>query len=944
MDLISINTFKSVKDRYFTPDVVSWSTLCAFITDGHLPVNAKSDAGLFNLVRYTTIDEGAVDHKAIGPQSHRKPRVARLLQNIATVDALVLDYDGTLTVSQARERFKDYEHVGYTSYSNMVDGQTEKFRIIIRLTKPIPAHKPSTDHTQHSGEWGAWYRVKDSFHALAGPCDPNSFNANQIYYIPSVHLENAKHAASWFNSGAALDWERLAEQELQRADTAKSSIVPRSSSKRASKVLHPDDVLKTQGGPVRVGDIQGTVQGVWCPFHDDHNGTEFAKRVPDSNRVFLYCRRCDQSFYMQPERVERDEVQTLSTEAFYTQAQAVREDGSLKNAERERRLEEIQRQLVYGVIPEAEIFDKYIDASDRAHITAQLAEIKASILKPESRFDRVLGLQVVVQPRAHLIYMPEGAGKSRLAIDIAREGRTVVFACKSWGQAFEKYEGFREAGAQHGFDVRMFLSKEAKVRRRFDVEAVRGRPSSPFDSGRIDDEASIRAIAEHHRHLPLAFIRLTWNFLRQDNLYEDVFRAGSHSHKGALDSEDDDAADDARLAGLVKEDVGILVTTFAQLRTLHSRHEFIPKEWVVWFDDPDISDALDIAPFERRRFPHWTDEDIAERTFEIRGTRYHGRPVTESLGRPYSKHLCVYTTTERITLRAIQRLVVKHKQRFTLHDRMSGISGGKITILGTEKVYARNDGVIPLMIRRLNKQKHSVRLIADGLSQGLNHSNSKGKNDLAGQNLVVEVSTPHPSQTMTVCDALGFAIKEDGGEIARELMLDQMHQAIGRNSGYRFQGGESVVLADPKHHGWLVKNSRYLVDAANSVPIDRLANMSRRDRRATATASVLVQDIETFLNNLDQYFGDARKVGPDIEAVMEEIQDSEKRSTYAKRLIHAIYSASSCHPKNGPGNPDDRRNAAYRRALAKLESCCQGSEWERAVTAFLADIDVPASS
>jgi hypothetical protein len=195
-----------------------------------------------------------------------------------------------------------------------------------------------------------------------------------------------------------------------------------------------------------------------------------------------------------------------------------------------------------------------------------------------------------------------------------------------------------------------------------------------------------------------------------------------------------------------------------------------------------------------------------------------------------------------------------------------------------------------------------------------------------------------------VCDALRLGYKEEGNDIARDLMLDQMHQAIGRNSGYRFQGGESVVLVDRKHHQWLVKNSRYLVDAANSVQIDRTATMSRRDRRTTTTASALVQDIETFLNNLDQYFDDARKVSPDIEAVMKDIQDSEKRVAYAKRLIHAIYSPSGCHPKNGNGNPDNRRNAAYRRALAKLESCCQGSEWERAVTAFLADIALPPAS
>ena len=105
----------------------------------------------------------------------------------------------------------------------------------------------------------------------------------------------------------------------------------------------------------------------------------------------------------------------------------------------------------------------------------------------------------------------------------------------------------------------------------------------------------------------------------------------------------------------------------------------------------------------------------------------------------------------------------------------------------------------------------------------LNHSNTKGRNDLKERNLVVEVSSPHPSKVKTVCDHLGLAFETEGAEIGKDIVLDQVHQALGRNSGYRHAGRECVALVPANMHVRILKELRYAYDEENSVLVDRLA-------------------------------------------------------------------------------------------------------------------------
>ena len=64
--------------------------------------------------------------------------------------------------------------------------------------------------------------------------------------------------------------------------------------------------------------------------------------------------------------------------------------------------------------------------------------------------------------------------------------------------------------------------------------------------------------------------------------------------------------------------------------------------------------------------------------------------------------------------------------------------------------------------------------------------------------------------------------------------------------------------------------------------------MSRKDTRITETASPTLKEIEKFLNNINTYIDDFRKIKPDIEYVLANIDDKNKQFNYLIRLLIAL--------------------------------------------------------
>jgi len=887
------------------------------ILSGHTIADDKAAAKLFNASEYRPVEAlGGDGNFIVYDEANDQFRTRRLADNVLAVTMLILDYDGGMSLQSARERFKDYEYVAYTSFSHRRERDVDRYRMIFPLASPIPAagtFSPFDNLIQGS----AWHELEDALKEFAGPCDPVSVRCNQFYYLPVASRAGASVAQVWANSGRPIDWKvwnrvkRAAYAQGTDQDMWMGLYLDK------NKRLKPDHILRTQSGNIRVCDVMGRVEGVWCPFHIDKNGTEFVKRIPSNNHVFLYCRRCDRTYWM--ERVF-DRPQ-FDPHVFVTM------DSRTKHAD-------------------------FIDASDHRHVNEQLQRIGETIVSDGKL--RGANRSLFSLP-THIVYLPEGSGKSRLAFELAADDNKILFACKSLDQVFEKYEWFRNQARERAAEkanqrkvrgaldddgeqavikapvnVQLFLSKGAKAVFRFGVDVVRHAPTNPFDAGKIDDEASIQAFKEENPGLSEEFIRLTWHFFRPDKLH-----FGPEINPNV--NSDEDLED--WIAGSQKfKTADIIVTTFAQARLLRLRNQHLPREWTVWFDDPDVSDFSDIEPYDPERWGELSeDEQRAKgiRAHAASGQRYFKRDPRQSLGAAVSRLRCVYTTTEQVTLRAATTILQRRGEFVYTHDKMEGVLGGKITLLGTVKVYSSYDGIIPLMIRRLEKEGHDVRMIADGLSQSLNHTNSKGKNDLAKENLVVELSAPHPLKVKTICDTIGVSFQTEGKGITQDMVLDQLHQALGRNSGYRYTGCECVALIPANLHSAILNEVRYAFDVKNSVIIDRISGMGRRDRRTQDGASQLVLAVEEFLNNFDIYVQDGRKVLPDIKFVLGRIDDEGDRVSYAARLLHALTTLSGIRFDRAPSDADGggRLYDSYRQAADTVIDAFTGQSMRERVLA-----------
>ena len=889
-NILSLNSFRSLKDNRVRPLPTSWENVVLFFTGGHQIIEDKEKSTFFNAARYkdpNDIPNSSDDYtlEVYTNEIYAKRRKT----NIIELDMLVLDYDEGITIDDAKERFKDYEYVCYSSFSHLKDGKTHKFRIILPLTKPIPVWSSIDEYGVTTGG-SAWYEIRSALETFAGPCDPKSFEPNQIYAVPSAPPSRLGKAYSYHNAGNWLDWETFERIPFDQIDSSSEPINGGSVVPTSDQYLEPEQILQTAKVYLRVADVTGKVDNVRCPFHDDRNPSAFIKKVEATGNIFLYCHACQKKFYMrQPKR-------TLGASSWpdnFAQNGSTQQESQVDNAE------SLHKELGIPEIKRGKYKGPYHKANDRKRVEKQLEKIRSVIqLDPGFNVENNFTIH-----KSHIIYMPEGAGKSRLAIDLARYGQKIVFACKSWKQAESKYTEFVEAGIKHGFLVKIARSKDAKARRRFNTKVVREKSNKPFNMGPILDKETIEEFIRVNPDLNPEFIRLSWNFFSSDKMvFEDI--------PLPLVPDKSEADDDLELLGLVSKDATdtrIIVTTFEQIRLHRSVNTKIPSEWIIWIDDPDITDVLDIEPYNEQRWGKLDDVTLENiewdrnattiekvnnpkritETITINNVVYFRRDPKMSLGYSVRNHKCVYTTTERITKHAIKAMMDLRKEEYIDHNYMDHILNGNITILGTKMVRKRADGIIPLIVRRLNKTKQNTILIADGLSAEYNHSNNKGQNKLAKSNIIVELSIPHYDQVTTICDALRLN-RSKSNSLRQDIMLDRMHQAIGRNSGYRDKGFQCVVLTDPTVHRHMVDNARYFLDFTNSVLIDKKRTMTRKDTRTTATASQLVQDIESYVNNIDRYIADKRVVKPDVKYVLSQIKDDNYRLAYTVRLVTAL--------------------------------------------------------
>ena len=497
--------------------------------------------------------------------------------------------------------------------------------------------------------------------------------------------------------------------------------------------------------------------------------------------------------------------------------------------------------------------------------------------------------------RAHVLYLPEGAGKSQLATYLARSGTPIVFACQSWKQVEEKYKEFSAALADTDIAVDVAYSMDGLLRKSWKVQGVRKEHNGPFHAGDIDFDETWKEIA---RRIPRETAKEKLRSRRKHfRVWVEFMKSVPNTISDAIlnfSDHDPSRIPKARRRAVLSETVmperrgrklGMILTTFQTVRLADVKNDVIPKRWVVWFDDPGLSDILDIHPVEDgKQLPE--DKDGYEK---INDRWYYSRDPDQSLGVSSKNHCEVYTTTEFQTVLALRSHLPRHRKSDPIiFDKMEHLDAGRITILGTSFVRRRLDAIIPVLIRRLEKEKVDVSLIANGVGSKLNHSNSRGLNTLTETNIVAEVSVPHRSQPSTYCDNLRLDRSEHEHEVSLNIMVDQIHQAVGRNAGYRDKGFETVVLVDPKWISRIKSKCRYYIDSTNSVDIDRKKSDTRRHRYLDPKAHPIARRFEEMFATMDNYIGDKRKINVHVDHVIESIKPGESRWKYVARLLAAL--------------------------------------------------------
>lgn len=102
---------------------------------------------------------------------------------------LPVDIDAILTIEKAKELYKSYSYIGYTTYNHSL--KKHKFRLLFPLSKPIS----NSDFLMR----------KDAIQDFIGTADSSSLNVSQGFYLPSSNENNYEESSIWVNDGTFID-------------------------------------------------------------------------------------------------------------------------------------------------------------------------------------------------------------------------------------------------------------------------------------------------------------------------------------------------------------------------------------------------------------------------------------------------------------------------------------------------------------------------------------------------------------------------------------------------------------------------------------------------------------------------------------------------------------------------------------------------------------------
>lgn len=146
------------------------------------------------LAKYTAHDE----EKGLGIENETKvdangnTYVGRYGINVLKWSMIPIDIDGGMTLEEAKYRYSEWEHIGYTSFNHLKDGKTEKFRILLLLKESISNED--------------WQSRRNSIKNFLGDgVDTTCLSSARGFYWASCAKKRQDTAHVWHNSGKTLD-------------------------------------------------------------------------------------------------------------------------------------------------------------------------------------------------------------------------------------------------------------------------------------------------------------------------------------------------------------------------------------------------------------------------------------------------------------------------------------------------------------------------------------------------------------------------------------------------------------------------------------------------------------------------------------------------------------------------------------------------------------------
>lgn len=189
-----LTLFESVQKAYTRREQIieaDWPTIADFLMQ-HNEAQTKEEVPLFNLWQFKTenYEEGRrrIYEDGMPTENYEKipGTIRRCKNNSLALHGLVLDYDGTRTINETVERFREseIEAVIYTTFRNTEE--TNKFRVVLPFATPLPVTKIRAKRAA----------IQETFPEV----DHASFSESQSFYLHSGAVPYV-----YWNKGTMID-------------------------------------------------------------------------------------------------------------------------------------------------------------------------------------------------------------------------------------------------------------------------------------------------------------------------------------------------------------------------------------------------------------------------------------------------------------------------------------------------------------------------------------------------------------------------------------------------------------------------------------------------------------------------------------------------------------------------------------------------------------------